>query len=93
MKKTLILAIDIRGMEPWQVNAKINQISDYYEKHDVLPSDNLIIFPVNSDMKIYWLEGSPDNLDDIKELEEIKDRLQPVLEAAFDKIKTKSNNK
>ena len=92
--KTLILAVDVGDTKhDWVVRAMQMQIRDYFKANkSVLKTENVIIFPVKGEMKLYWLEGNPDSVEDIEELEEIKDRIKPVLEVAMG-INIKKNKK
>jgi hypothetical protein len=83
MKKTLILTIDMQGAKSWQINALSMQICDWFKANrTLLPNENIIIMPANT-TKLFWLEGEH-NSDDIKTLEQIKDRITPVLELALE---------
>lgn len=84
--KTLILTVDVgRYKHDWEVSAMSKMLSDYFDKNKILEkSDNLVIFPTNEkEMKIFWLEGDPNNLDDVKSLEELKGKIKPVMETAL----------
>ena len=84
MSKTLVLAVDVGNTKnEWEVTAMKMQISDYFKKNKILPADDVILFPIKGEMKIFWLEGNPNSLSDVKDLEEIKDKLKPVLGAAM----------
>jgi hypothetical protein len=85
MKKTLILAIDVGDLKnDWEVKAMSMQVSDYFEKNKtILDVENVFLFPIEGDMKLFWLEGDPDSVKDVKDLEKIRDRLEPVLEVAL----------
>lgn len=83
-RKTLILAIDLCGGQDWQITALQRQMADWLNiNRAILPIENLIILPTQGDMRLFWLEGEcvPG---DIKTLEEIRDRIKPVLEVALD---------
>ena len=83
MKKTLILTVDMQGAEDWQVRALSMQIRDWFKANrTVLPTENLVLLPANT-TRLFWLEGEH-NPDDIKTLEQIKDRITPVLELALE---------
>ena len=83
-KKTLILTIDLSGMPDWYAKACTMQMKDWFNANKIiLPIENLIIMPANGPTKLYWLEGEH-NEQDTKTLEQIKDRIQPVLEVALD---------
>lgn len=85
-KKTLILAVDVgdKNRSDWMVKAMQMQISDWFKRNDtILPSEDVIIMPTPGEMKIYWLEGDPEDVRDIEKIEEIKDRIKPVLEIAM----------
>lgn len=82
-KKTLILAIDMQGAPDWQIRALNKQMADWLEQNKaVLEHENLIILPTTGETRLYWLEGkfSPE---DTKTLDDIKDRIKPVLEVAL----------
>jgi hypothetical protein len=83
--KTLILSVDVGNKSTdWEVRAMGNQIMDYFNKNkSVFNVENVIIFPSKGAMKLFWLEGDPASLDDVKSLESIRDRLKPVLEVAM----------
>lgn len=82
--KTLVLAVDVGETKyEWEVTAHQMQIAAYFEKHKILPADNVVFFPIKGEMKIFWLEGDPEDLKDIKDLEEIKNKLKPVLGVAM----------
>jgi hypothetical protein len=84
MKRTLILTADITGGADWEVKALQMQMADWITANKKLLSfEDLIIMPVRGDTKLYWLEGES-TPEDLKSLEEIKDRLKPVLEIALD---------
>ena len=93
-KKTLILAVDVgKNRSDWMVRAMQMQISDWFKQNNtILPSEDIIIMPTSGEMKIYWLEGNPEDVKDIEKLEEIKDRIKPVLEIALG-IKIDPNKK
>lgn len=79
--KTLILTVDLSGAPEWQVIAMQKQMSAWLMKNKtLLPFENLIIFPVVGETKLYWLEGT---IEKIGTLEEIKDRIKPILEIAL----------
>lgn len=79
--KTLILTVDLSGAPEWQVLAMQRQMSAWLVKNKtLLPFENLIIFPTVGETRLYWLEGTADK---IKTLEEIKDRIKPILEVAL----------
>lgn len=83
-KKTLILTIDMQGAPDWQIRALNKQMADWLDANKaVLPAEDLIIFPTTGETRLYWLQGEH-NPADKKTLEEIKDRIQPVLEVALD---------
>jgi hypothetical protein len=83
--KTLILAVDIGDKsQDWQVKAMTMQIRDYFAKNrTVLDVENVILFPIKGEMKLFWLEGDPGSPEDMKSLIQIRDRLKPVLEVAM----------
>lgn len=84
MKKTLVLTIDLIGAQDWQIKALQLQMSDWLEiNRAILPIENLIILPTKGDTRLFWLEGEHVHKD-IKILEEVKDRIKPVLEVALD---------
>lgn len=93
-KKTLILAIDVgKGKSDWMIRAMQMQISDWFNQNQtILPAENLVIFPASGETKLYWLEGDPEDIKDVEKLEEIKDRIKPVLELALG-IKSDPNKK
>lgn len=82
--KTLILTIDQQGQSEWSIKAKNRQFGDWLEANQsIMPCDNLIILSAPGDTRIYWLEGDQESIVDIKTLEQIKDKIKPVLEVAF----------
>lgn len=84
--KTLILAVDIgkAKKDDVEVRAMQMQLSDYFRMNKtILGTENIIIFPIAGEMKLFWLEGDLENPKDIKDLEEIKDRIRPVLETSL----------
>ena len=83
--KNLILSVDVgTKTADWEVSAMTNQINDYFKKNkSVFKIENVIIFPSKGAMKLFWLEGDPESIEDVKSLEEIRDRLKPVLEVAM----------
>lgn len=81
-QKTLILTVDMQGGADWQVKALQQQMADWLETNKtIMPTENLIILPASGPTRLFWLEGEPT---DIKTLEEIKDRIKPILEVALD---------
>ena len=84
-KKTLILAVGIgKNRTDWQVRALQMQISDWFRQNNtILPSEDVIIMPTSGEMKLFWLQGNPDDIKDVEKLDEIKDRITPVLEVAL----------
>ena len=83
-KRTLILTIDMKGGSDWQINAMTRQVSDWVRLNKtLLPIEDLIIVPASGETKLYWLEGELDDEDDIKTLDQVKDRIKPVLEVAL----------
>lgn len=93
-KKTLILAVDVgKNRSDWMVRAMQMQISDWFKQNStILPSEDVIIMPTSGEMKVYWLEGNPEDIKDVEKIEEIKDRIKPVLEVALG-IKSDPNKK
>jgi len=82
--RNLILTIDLKTTEDYLVKAMQAQINDWLTLNKIiLPSENLIILPCTGETRLYWLEGEY-NTQDKKSLEEIKDRLEPVLQVALD---------
>ena len=82
MTRTLILSVDMQGAPDLQRHALQMQMADWLKVNKtVLPFENLIILPAAGETRLFWLEGTAT---DIKTLEEIKDRLQPVLQVALD---------
>ncbi len=84
-KKTLILAVDVgKNRSDWTVRAMQMQISDWFRQNNtILPSEDVIIMPTSGEMKLFWLQGDPGDVKDVEKLEEIKDRIVPVLEIAL----------
>ena len=82
MKRTLILTIDAQ-LPDWQLKARNQQIADWIKTNkSVLPNENLIILPIPGESKLYWLEGEQ-TIEDIKTLDQIRDRIKLVLEASL----------
>lgn len=91
IKKTLILTVEVAGSE-WQTKALSIQIRDWLNTNKtIMPIEDLIILPASGPTRLFWLEGEQ-NTEDIKTLEQIKDRIKPVLECALD-IKIDKENK
>jgi hypothetical protein len=83
-KKTLILTIDLAGAPDWQRKAMQMQLSDWLQKNKtLLPIEDLVIMPANGETRLFWLEGNADDLKDVKTLEDIKDRIKPIMEIAL----------
>lgn len=83
--KTLILAMDSKGAPSWVVNANCKQIVDWFKANKtIMPIENLIILPTDGETRLYWLEGDVENPEDVRTLEEIRDRIKPVLELSLD---------
>jgi hypothetical protein len=92
--KTLIITIDVTGLPEWHVTAITNQMAAWLDSHKaVLPVENLVILPAKGDTRLYWLEGDPDEIKDIKELEQIKDRIKPILSVFLNVGLKKEQNK
>jgi hypothetical protein len=88
--KTLILTLDTTGLPEWHVAAITKQMADWLDSHKaILPVENLVILPAKGDTRLYWLEGDPDEIKDVKELEKIKDRLKPILSVFLNNISLK----
>ncbi len=82
-KRTLILSVDLGNSPEWHKIAIQRQLGDWLESNKaLLPMEDIIIFCAPGDTKLYWLEGKHDG-NDIKTLEEIKDRIKPVLEVTL----------
>lgn len=85
IKRTLVLTVDLTGGPDWQITAHQKQLGAWFDKNRaVLPFEGLVILPVPGETKLYWLEGDPESAEDVKTLEEIKDRIKPVMEVALD---------
>lgn len=82
--KNLVLALGIPDKsKEWQVQAMSRQIGDWVEANRTkLPFDNLILIPTTGETRLYWLEGEVPK--DLKELQDIADKLKPVIEVALD---------
>lgn len=79
--KNLVLTVDFGGCPDWQVVALQNQMKDWLEiNKSVLDIEKLVILPTVGETKLYWLNGSTN---DIKTLEQIRDRIEPVLQVAM----------
>jgi len=80
-RRTLILTIDMAGVPEYMSRALSMQMADWLKVNkSVLPIEDLVIMPSKGDTKLYWLQGS---VGDAKTLEEIKDRIEPVLQVAL----------
>lgn len=80
----LIITLDFGKLPDWVIKAKSMQINAWVEANrDKLPFENMILIPAPGESKVYWLEGKVDDPSDIKTLDEIRDRLKPILEAAL----------
>jgi hypothetical protein len=91
--KTLILTFDATGMADWHARAVCRQMADWFKTNKaVFNNEHLVILPGTGETRLYWLEGEVSNPDDIKSLQEIKDRIKPVLEVALD-IKIDKENR
>lgn len=87
-KKTLILTFDLPNATTWQVKAKHDQLKDWLTVNKILKDhEDLIIMQAPGQTKLYWLEGTAEN---VKELEEIKDRITPILEVVLEVKASKS---
>lgn len=83
IQRNLILTIDMQGAQDWQVRAIQAQMADWIKANKaVLSFENLVILPTTGDTRLYWLEGTDDPID-VTILNEIKDRLEPVLQVAL----------
>lgn len=83
MKKTYILTFDATNLPDWHARAISTQMAGWLKSNKtIFPNENLIILPASGDTKLYWLDGE-DNQDDIKNLEQVRDRIKPVLEVAL----------
>lgn len=92
--KTLIITLDTTGLPDYHVSAITKQMADWLDSHKaILSVENLIIFPAKGDTRLYWLEGDPDEIKDIKELGKIKDRLKPILSVFLNIGLKKEQNK
>jgi len=78
--KTLVLTFGFGKAPQWAVVAKIKQLSEWLNKHKTeLGVDNFLLFQGTTDTKIFWLEGDINDIKDIKSLNDIRDKLKPVL--------------
>ena len=85
MNKTLVLPFDASNLPDWHVRAICRQMADWLQANKTLfPNENLVFIPGTGGTKLYWLEGECGSVDDISDLEEIRDRIKPVLEVALD---------
>jgi hypothetical protein len=84
-KKTLLLTIDPGpNTAEWMIKAMSMQIADWFKANQtILPAENLVLFPTKGETRLYWLEGDSDDVKDKETLDEIKDRIKPVLEVAL----------
>jgi hypothetical protein len=90
-RRTLILTIDFHDAPEWHIRAKQKQMADWIDQNKtLLPYEDLIILPAPGDTKLYWLEGKND---DIKTLDNIKDKLLPVLSVSLDVSANKTDIK
>lgn len=91
MEKTLILTYDASGMPDWEARAISRQMADWLESNKTLfKNENLILLPATGSTRLFWLEGAATQ-EDIKTLDEVKDRITPVLEVALDLKLDKAN--
>ena len=82
--KNLLLTIDLGDIPDHQVRAMQMQMSDWMNANKPLPFKNIIIMPTRGETRLYWLEGEIDNQQDIKDLDSVKDKLEPLLSVALD---------
>jgi len=79
--KNLVLTINFGNLPTWATKAKCNQFEQWVQANkSELPFENIVLFPdTQGDTKLYWLEGDPQDLKDAKKLDEVKNKLQPIL--------------
>jgi len=85
MKKTLVATIDATGVPEWTIRALMNQMKAWIDANRrTLPFEDILMMPMDGPSRLYWLEGEHGDPADEKALEEIRDRLKPLLEVALD---------
>jgi hypothetical protein len=75
--KNLVLTLDFGNIPPWAIAAKSKQLQDWLSKYqNDLGVDNIILFTDSKQTALYWLD---EEYDGQKALEEIKEKLRPIL--------------
>ena len=78
--KNLVLTINFGKVPPWAINAKNKQLADWVAANkENLPFENIVVIPSTTETGLYWLEGDLNSPTDKVKLEEVKDRLKPIL--------------
>lgn len=81
--KNLILTIDMRNIPNWAVNAKCQQMSEWFIKNkEELKINNIILIPDASETRLFWLDGE-DTPSNVKELDELKGKITPILQVVI----------
>lgn len=75
----------MRGCQGWQITAMGKQLTDWAKEHkEFLGTEDLLIINTAGPTTLYWLDGDVGNPEDVKTLEAIKHKLQPILKIALD---------
>jgi len=82
--KNLLITIDFGNIPSFAIIAKSRQLSDWFKQNKAeLGIDNVIIMPDAGSTKLYWLDGEIDNIDHRTKLEDVANKLSPILSAAI----------
>lgn len=83
--RRLVLTIDMRGCQGWQITAMGKQLTDWAKEHkEILGTEDLAIINTAGPTTLYWLDGDIGNPEDAKTLEKIKSKLEPIMKIALD---------
>jgi hypothetical protein len=75
--KNLVLTLDFGNIPQWAITAKSKQLQDWLTKYQKdLGIDNIIVFTDSKQTALYWLD---EEYDGQKTLEELKEKLRPIL--------------
>jgi hypothetical protein len=75
--KNLVLTLDFGNIPQWAIAAKSKQLQDWLTKYQKdLGVDNIIVFTDSKQTALYWLD---EEYDGQKTLEELKEKLRPIL--------------
>lgn len=85
-KRRFIVTIDVgQYKSDWEVRAMLHMIRDYFYKSGILKdSEDVILWPIKGEHRLYYLDGHHGDITDEKILEEMADRLTPVLSKSLD---------